>query len=148
VKELPNFPWRPMWTSEMGCLKACLDHLGVAVTDAWIGALEASRVSAPGMAYNTQVWGECRQHAPPFLSEARERMDSQWSSLFDEAVGQFKTVAQQFQTLRQAFPFQPGRWEEMIEDRECLDMAVQCLGVAREAEAQGLRVFEKLVEAL
>jgi hypothetical protein len=36
MKELDGLRWVPRWTSHMGCLKGCLDYLGVEVSDAWL----------------------------------------------------------------------------------------------------------------
>jgi len=36
MKELENLRWVPRWTSHLGCLKGCLDYLGVDVSDAWL----------------------------------------------------------------------------------------------------------------
>jgi hypothetical protein len=33
---LGDLNWRPMWVSLLGCIKGCLDYLGVDVTDAWL----------------------------------------------------------------------------------------------------------------
>ncbi|MHC5039458.1 MAG: cysteine peptidase family C39 domain-containing protein [Planctomycetota bacterium] len=35
-KKIENLRWKPMWVSHLGCLKGCLDHLGLEVTDAWL----------------------------------------------------------------------------------------------------------------
>ena len=33
---IENLTWKPMWTSHIGCLKGCLDHLGVEITEEWL----------------------------------------------------------------------------------------------------------------
>ena len=35
-KKIENLRWRPKWVSHMGCLKGCLDYLGLKVSDAWL----------------------------------------------------------------------------------------------------------------
>ena len=35
-KELENLRWRPQWVSHLGCVKGCLDYLGMDVSDAWL----------------------------------------------------------------------------------------------------------------
>ncbi len=35
-KVLPGLRWQPAWTAHMGCLKSCLDYLGVAITRPWL----------------------------------------------------------------------------------------------------------------
>ena len=36
VTRLDTLRWSPKWISHMGCIKGCLDYLGVDVTDAWL----------------------------------------------------------------------------------------------------------------
>jgi len=36
VTRLDDLKWTPRWVSHMGCLKGCLDYLGLRVTDAWL----------------------------------------------------------------------------------------------------------------
>jgi hypothetical protein len=36
VVKLENLGWKPMWTTHMGCLKGCLEYLGMDVSDAWL----------------------------------------------------------------------------------------------------------------
>jgi hypothetical protein len=36
MKRLDELVWVPMWASHAGCLKGCLDFLGVSITDAWL----------------------------------------------------------------------------------------------------------------
>ncbi len=35
-KKLENLRWKPMWVSHLGCIKGCLDYLGLDVSDAWL----------------------------------------------------------------------------------------------------------------
>ncbi|HUV86994.1 MAG TPA: hypothetical protein VMX79_07760 [bacterium] len=35
-KELENLRWTPRWVSHLGCVKGCLDYLGIDVSDAWL----------------------------------------------------------------------------------------------------------------
>jgi hypothetical protein len=34
--KLKNLKWSPKWVSHLGCLKGCLDYLGIEMTDAWL----------------------------------------------------------------------------------------------------------------
>ena len=36
MKKLKNLTWSPKWVSHMGCVKGCLDYLGIDITDAWL----------------------------------------------------------------------------------------------------------------
>lgn len=36
MKKLENLKWSPKWVSHLGCIKGCLDYLGMEMTDAWL----------------------------------------------------------------------------------------------------------------
>jgi len=36
MKKLENLQWSPKWVSHLGCIKGCLDHLGIDISDAWL----------------------------------------------------------------------------------------------------------------
>jgi hypothetical protein len=36
MKLIDNLKWSPNWVSHLGCLKGCLDYLGIQITDAWL----------------------------------------------------------------------------------------------------------------
>ena len=36
MKKLGNCKWSPKWVSHLGCIKGCLDYLGIEVSDAWL----------------------------------------------------------------------------------------------------------------
>jgi hypothetical protein len=63
-KTLDNLRWKCMWTSHLGCVKGCLEHLGVEMSDAWLFGLTGhafiinvhERVCASGpTAWNTEM---------------------------------------------------------------------------------------------
>jgi len=35
-KRIGNLKWKPKWVSHLGCIKGCLDYLGLDVSDAWL----------------------------------------------------------------------------------------------------------------
>ena len=35
-KKIENLTWRPRWITHLGCIKGCLEYLGVDVSDAWL----------------------------------------------------------------------------------------------------------------
>ncbi len=35
-KKIENLRWKPRWVSHLGCVKGCLDYLGLDVSDAWL----------------------------------------------------------------------------------------------------------------
>jgi hypothetical protein len=116
--------------------------------DQWIKALDNDRINAGGMEYNVQVWAECRQNAFAFLKEAKERMASNGNALFDEVIGCFEVIAQEFSWLQEFFVFNPNDYDKQITDRQRLNEAKQSLQKARQAEAEALAEFERIVDAL
>jgi len=36
MKQLENLRWAPRWVSHLGCVKGCLDYLGLDISDAWL----------------------------------------------------------------------------------------------------------------
>ena len=36
MKELGNLQWDPSWVSQLGCIKGCLDYLGVDISKGWL----------------------------------------------------------------------------------------------------------------
>jgi hypothetical protein len=36
MSKLENCQWKPRWVSHLGCLKGCLEYLGIAPSDAWL----------------------------------------------------------------------------------------------------------------
>ena len=36
IKKLDNLKWSTRWTSHLGCIKGCLDYLGLNVSNAWL----------------------------------------------------------------------------------------------------------------
>ncbi len=116
--------------------------------DLWIGVLDQGQVNAGGMAFNVQVWGECRQNAFAFLKEAKERIDSNGKAIFDGAIGSLEIVTREFGKLQQLFKFNPQDFEREITDKQLINGASQSLQKARDAEAKALAEFEGIVAAL
>ncbi len=36
MKKLENLEWKPMWGSHLGCIKGCLNYLGINMSEAWL----------------------------------------------------------------------------------------------------------------
>jgi hypothetical protein len=115
--------------------------------DSWIKALETGTAHGMGMAYNSEVWNECRQLAVGFLKEAKERIGGSCGDLFDEAIGHYGVVADNLQKVQETFPFtSPTADVDMSESRR--GKAIEHLKIARGAEEEGLKVLKKIVGAL
>jgi len=85
--ELENLRWTPRWVSHLGCVKGCLDYLGLNVSDAWLfGAtghafiINVHDVVCPSgpTAWNTEMLrklGKNVGYASPGLSASRDDAD-------------------------------------------------------------------------
>ena len=36
MKKLEGLIWKPFWTTHLGCIKGCLNYLGLNVSDGWL----------------------------------------------------------------------------------------------------------------
>ena len=130
---------------------------GLGGYDAWIGALEQTTDPPDdgtvfGHAFNAACWYECRRQAVAFLEEAEQRLsDSNLSSPFDKAITHYAVVADQFKTLTELFPCQPGQiapMRERFQDADLRQKAIALLATARAAEAEGLESLAEIEAAL
>jgi len=130
---------------------------GLGGYDVWIKALEQPDdppADGPcfGHAFNAACWYECRQQAVAFLEEANRRLaDDKLTPLFEKAIGHYRTVADQFTTLTDLYPCQPGNgvaMRERFENDALRRQAVETLTVARSAETEGLAVLAEIHAAL
>lgn len=121
---------------------------GLAAFDGWIQATERGTAMTFGMAYNAAVWSECRRFAVEFLKEARTRLDSEYSLLFEEAVGHFEIVAQNLNQVCMLYPCPPQIEAECIPLDDRSRLAAEALRKARKAEASGYDILGRLVKVL
>jgi hypothetical protein len=118
---------------------------GVAGFDSWIAALEAGKADGLGMAYNSEVWSECRELGVGFLKEAKDRMPGSMSPVLDEAIEHYESVSRNLKDVAALYPF-IGRKPEHIADESRRKAAAEHLKEAREAERRGLSTLAKVLE--
>jgi hypothetical protein len=99
------------------------------------------------MAYNAQVWSECRAFAVAFLQEAKDRLGNRTQASFDEAIVHYQEVDAKLKRVAELFPFH-GLEPEHIQDQQLRQEALERLRAARDAEASGLDGLQKIVDAL
>ena len=120
---------------------------GLAGYDTWIRALESGTADGLGMAYNAEVWGECRGYAVLFLQEAKGRLEERATAAFDEAIERYQVVHENLQKIAKAFPFL-GMKPEHVKDQVRIRTALDALRAARDAEAGGLEALRRIVNKL
>ena len=106
---------------------------GPAGHDSLIGVVEHGRAHEFGVAHDATVWQKCRHFAMEFLKEEKERLPGDVGHLFDEAIGHYKTVADDLRKLVGLFPFPPKGDEPQSKNRR--ETGLQLLRAARDAEA-------------
>lgn len=57
MKKLDSLRWVPRWVSHLGCIKGCLDYLGISVSDAWL-------FGATGHAFVLNICGDLCPSGP------------------------------------------------------------------------------------
>lgn len=118
--------------------------------DLWIKALEEGKAHPHGMAFNTEVWRECRHQGAGFLREAGKRLGGKPAPLCEEAAGHYDGVAKSLGGLAETFPFPLEKGQELrdTKDPALRDSGLKFLREARSAEEAGLAALARIVEAL
>jgi hypothetical protein len=116
--------------------------------DAWIKAVESGTAITFGLAYNAAVWAECRIMAVEFLKEAQDRLDGELRPIFEKGIGYYDAVSRNLVEANKLLPFSPDLTMDPIKVNDQSRAMVEALKSAREAEAKGLQVLEKIVEVL
>jgi len=118
--------------------------------DLWIKALEEGKAHLHGMAYNTEVWRECRHRGADFLREAGKRLGGKLAPLCDEAAGHYDRVAKSLDRLAGTFPFPMEEGQKLMDTKDpaLRDAGLRHLREARKAEEAGLASLARIVEAL
>jgi len=117
--------------------------------DAWITTLEKGAAVQFGNAYNAMVWWECRDMAHHFFIEAMERLSSKTKPFIDKASQFYRQVSEHLLAFTKLFPFEKDKLTmDPIPVSDTVREGVQHLKKAREAEAQGLKVIETIIEKL
>jgi hypothetical protein len=121
-------------------------HSGLSGFDVWIDTVEKDEATAPGMAYNTAVWTECRALGLKFLDEAKQRLDDSITPLLEDTIQSYFPVVDSLNRVVELFPMMPPN--DGIEETERYRRGLEQLKKAREAEAKALESLEKIVLAL
>ncbi len=120
---------------------------GLAGYDTWIKALVTNTAEGFGVAYNSAVWYTCRSKGALFLEEAKERVGGDTGPLFDRAKRHYLVVAENLCIVTDTVPFFTIK-PAYIEYSDRRKTAIEALGHARAAEAEGLATLEELLGKL
>ena len=116
--------------------------------DNWIRAMQEGKASEFGVRYNAGVWLECRKYAVDFLEEAKERLAGRADRLFDEALARYRVVSENLGKVAEIYPWVDDAPEAPIQVDDKTRAAVEALEGAREAEAAGLQLLDRIVQTL
>ena len=111
----------------------------------WIQGLHSDSPPVFGIAYHAAIWGEARQYAVEFLTEAQNRLHAQYSPLFEEALVHYGIVDSCLSQVSTLFPFPPTGRDT---PQSSLDQAKDLLQTAARAKERGLQALAAIVGAL
>ena len=115
--------------------------------DSWIEALSTVKADGFGMAYNSEVWNECRSLAVEFLKEAKERMPDKVSALFDDSIGHYQAVSENLKEVARLFPFVEHDAEH-VNDEQRRATGLDHLKLARQAEESALGALQAVLKEI
>jgi hypothetical protein len=116
---------------------------GLGGYDNWLNALQSDYAGEPaGLAYNGEVWAECRMYAELFLKEAAERIGGEAGRLLLDAAELYGEVAASLKRYQSLLPFY-GKYPGMQQETHRKEGAIQAVKDARLAEARGLEQLKK-----
>ncbi|MBM4398707.1 MAG: hypothetical protein FJ041_00025 [Candidatus Cloacimonetes bacterium] len=113
---------------------------GIKAYDIWMDSLRSNKFEPMGLAYNSQVWSECRSMAVEFLKEAKKKMRTK---LLDNLIEHYDVVSWSLQKVAKLFPMNT---EEVFPEQ--IDSAIDNLFLAKEAEKAALVEMKLLLSHL
>ncbi len=109
MKKLDNLRWNPKWVTHLGCIKGCLEYLGIDVSDAWL-------YGATGHAFVINIHEElCPSGPTAWKTEALFELGKNIGYVVDRVVG-FKSAQDFAEKQRLA-------WKIV---RESIDKSLPC----------------------
>jgi len=113
---------------------------GTRAYDCWMESMQQNKFLPFGLAYNAQVWSECRTMAVEFLKEAKVKLKSKF---LDNLIEHYDVVSWSLQKVAKLLPLDI---EEIGRDET--DSAIESLFLAREAEKAALSEMKQLLSKL
>jgi CubicO group peptidase (beta-lactamase class C family) len=115
----------------------------------WIALIESGKEDGYGLSYNGAELAEARGYAVAFLEEAGSRSPD-LAPLFAKASRHYQRAARELDALSHAFPHTAPVAERNrnLQDPVKRAVAIRCLRAAREAEIEGLKTLQIIVNQL
>jgi len=113
---------------------------GVRAYDVWIDALQNDKYLLFGLAYNAQVWAECRSNACEFLKEAKAKLKSK---LLDNLIEHYDVISWSLQKVAGLFPMGIEKTNS-----ESIETPIDSLFLAKEAEKFALAEMKHILSQL
>lgn len=115
--------------------------------DTWIMAIEQENELPWGVAYNTEVWSECRKSAVHFLEEVIRDFDWDIRKPLHEVTRLYSSVYQNFDRILAVYPFKgPGIDPEVSSSGR--KMVIEALQKSKEAETEVLQLFRNILTVI
>jgi CubicO group peptidase (beta-lactamase class C family) len=118
--------------------------------DRWISLFEAGKEDGYGVSYNAAEFAEARKYAVQFLEEAKAGLGKEFTPLFDRALRYYLLATHNMEKISQLFPHSLASTEPSIglKDPKKVQEAIKYLRAAKDAETEGLKVLDDIVEKL
>jgi hypothetical protein len=100
-----------------------------------------------GVAYNAEVWSECRYFASRFMRLASDRLGGELSADLEDAARLYSKVVTSLEVVRDVYPFRGAGKNPVVKDRG-RQRAARALGEAYEAEKRAVEVLRSVCEKL
>ncbi|MCK5065629.1 MAG: hypothetical protein KAQ97_10120 [Candidatus Fermentibacteraceae bacterium] len=122
-------------------------HSGPDGFDTWIKAIEQENELPWGVAYNTEVWSECRKSAVHFLEEVISDFDWEIRKPLHEVIRLYNSVYQNLDKILAVYPFRgPGIDPEVSSSGR--KMVIGALKESRKAETEALKLFRNILTVI
>ncbi len=113
---------------------------GLKAYEVWIDALQQDKYLLFGLAYNAQVWAECRANAFEFLKEAKQKLNT---DILDNLIEHYDVISWSLQKVAKLFPMGIEKT-----DKESVETAIDSLFLAKEAEKAALAEMKHVLSQL
>ena len=119
---------------------------GKAGYQAWIDSFDNPKLNGFGLAYNAQVWAECRMNLVDYLRQAKQMLSISGSAM-TEAIECSIVVSECLKMVATQFPF-VGQDEHHKHEQERVALAKNALETAKTVEEKMIGILDNLNKAI